>query len=194
MEKTLESVALITSTIKEIVKGFTYKRSILGGLIIAITIFMILTVFEHYTGYFYFSRIDKKINTLQKLKDLEIKDECVNFMLEQEIESVLIYMSEYDVVKTENLIPNFLTSNNVTFSNEGYFKFLSGLIIPVIIVLIGFKDDDRKNILVGGIFIGLITGFIAVLIPTIYNIWFNIIFIPIIQGGVLIYYSTKKKT
>jgi hypothetical protein len=119
------------------------------------------------TGYTLYSRINNKINALERLQALEEKN------IEQSAELSPIYQS---IVEELNQKPWQPFSLHITF--DPAIKFLAATLIPFIFVFVGlFKilrgDKDGSRTLGGALLVTLVLGPPAVLIPTWRTAWYN---------------------
>ena len=180
-----ESLAAIIISIKEIIFSVSIRRFLYwfaGIFIIAITGAL---VFEHYTGNFYFNRLNKKIDVLIKIDNQSKSDSLIQKQVGKEYISLI---QEVSKVKTSKKFRIGETLNITKEERQTLFKFLSALLTPLIIVIGSWKDDpkeERSDLITGFAIIGLVGGFLAVLIPIIYHPWINYLGFPVIEFFVL---------
>ncbi len=191
----VESTAAIIIGIKEIASSLSLKKSIFWFLIISFIVFALFYVFEIFTGHFYFTRLNKKVDILTKIdkqipQDSPIKNEIYN-----QYELMVKDISKYKISKK---IPfgKIRDAKLTKKSIQNIFKFLTAWIIPVIVIIIGTKKETRKgkrDMIVGSIIVGIASGFIAAFIPIIYKPWVNYVGFPITQFIILFVIGTFMK-
>jgi hypothetical protein len=69
---------------------------------------------------------------------------------------------------------------------DGLWKFVSGALLGSLVALSSFADRKKGNerwssMLLGGLAFGAICGAVGIFIPTLYNLWVNLIAYPILQ-------------
>lgn len=182
-----ESTAAIIIGIKEIASSLSLKKSILWFFLILFILFALFYIFEIYTGHFYFTRLNKKVDILTRIdkqipKDSPIKNEIYN-----QYELIVKDISKYKVSKRIPL-GKIGVIKLTEKSIQNIFKFLTALIIPLIFFIFGTKKESpkgKRDMLVGTIVIGIVSGFIALFIPIVYKPWVNYLGFPIIQFTIL---------
>lgn len=178
-----ESIAAITISIKEVLTSMSIKRFLIWTFFILIVTLLIFYIYESYTGNFYFSRVNKKIDLISKIDNLVEGDSLMHKNIVNELNVIVSEVSNYKTKK--GFDEKVIFSKNLI---EGLFKFLTALIVPLIIIIYSLYEKDeteRKNMMFGGILIGLIGGLVAIFIPTIYQPWVNYIGFPVIEFVIL---------
>ena len=64
---------------------------------------------------------------------------------------------------------------------QNILKFLSAAILPLLVVLANWKDDNIRNTVIGSVALALIFGVIGILIPIIYSLWIHFLLMPAIE-------------
>ena len=164
MDKVIE---LIVSWIQQ-----NFKNPKLYAIFAAVIV-VIALVFPYIdANFFFYNRIEKRVNILHSLSEIEKQRE----------------LSISNVISMEQ-----------TTSNIPLFKFLSGGALAWIITLCvpfmnTFKDKKTKVITFFSLaLIGGILGGVAYIIPTIFNPWVNYIACPVLQLIILITLAMKSK-
>ncbi len=111
------STALVLS-IKELFSSLTFRRFFVFLILIGLMTYGL----EYYTGYLYFSRIERKISTLEKIEQRISTDNSLKKKIQTEYSEVITEISNYHTDKSfkSELIANF--SND---AKEKNFKFLT---------------------------------------------------------------------
>lgn len=144
-------------------------------------VIIILVLFPYIdANYFYYNRVEKRINILKDV--LEIEKDLVedNPILSAEYESILTEISKQ---KDGSLGSVFITNNSrkvntVKFITGGSLMWLLGILCLFI------KMDKKGSRLLGIIIFGLlgiVAGYISVIIPTIIKPAINYVLMPILQ-------------
>ena len=159
------------------------------GIIVIIVFVSILILFPFIdTNFFYANRIKNKIDILQKITELDMDKLSQNQILMKEYDSIVKEINESD----SNYINKVLNNKK---GDHTIGKFISGAtlwwLLGIIVLLFynAFNKEENKKSKNWGTrisgfilcaIIGGFTGFICSIVPTIFNIWINYIFIPIL--------------
>lgn len=154
--------------------------------------------YERLTGHFYLSRLERKITLLEDLQSV------ANAAIENHPELQQIYtntveeLDSFDV--SQPFFPNLPSINLGDTTAIG--KAISGAFFWIIVLVFGVLSETKKAGKLTGmvIFLGIVIGLIALLfawigtlIPTVLNPWVNYIGFPLIQFGILLLITRKKK-
>ena len=143
---------------------------------------------------FYYKRMSDRVDVLAKVSALDYDSISQNPTLRTEYERILVEISN----QPESMVSSILTKE--TSKNASIAKFISGGVLLWIIALCcfgikGLKGWSYKIIgCVLFLLFGILSGFIAKAIPTVFNPLVNIIGFPIIQVifAALLLTSNKK--
>jgi hypothetical protein len=158
------------------------KRFLIWFIIIFFITIIIFGLVEIFTGYLFFTRLNNKIDAVEKLDDIYNKNHIVNKELESIINSISEDIKNYNVAFNANekqrevLLFDEINSTDIK-------KFISGISLWILLlfVLIFHKQQtDRKLLIVFCVFFGIISGFVSVYLPTIYSLWINGFGFPIV--------------
>ena len=142
-----------------------------------------------------YNRINKRIEILEKLTDLDTTKIATNDNLQSEYDSILS-----EIVSAQNKSFGSITNNADTSQNQN-IKFVSGGILFWFVSIILLFSKNNQDGFFKKIFnkflstllcvaIGYILALIGKNIPTFINVWVNAILFPIIQIafiGLLVY-------
>ncbi len=101
--------------------------------------------------------------------------------VQSQYSKILKYISRDSQNRGTDGIPLFEPSDGFIL---GLQKFLMALVIPIALLLIGIwgeKGEDRRDMVLAFITIGLVSGLIAVFVPVIHQPWVNHLGIVILQ-------------
>lgn len=144
-------------------------------------IVVILLLFPYIdANFFYYNRVEKRIDILKAVSDIETEKIENNPILKAEYENILEEISKQ---KEGSLGSVFITNNT---SKVSRYKFLTGAILSWLVgVLCLFIKIDKVSQRIVGILLfailGCILGYISTLIPTIIDPKCNYILMPILQ-------------
>ena len=163
------------------------------AVIVALVIIMVLVFPYIDANFFFYNRIEKRINILQSLSEIDIEKISQSPALQEEYNAIL---SELGRQRKWSVSGAISTNENPTITQ---FKFLSGGILAWIVALCvpfmnTFKDKKTKILafmLVS--LIGVFLGWIGSIIPTIIYSWLNYIGYPLLQLIALIALTIKPK-
>ena len=156
--------------------------------IVIILCVLVMIVYPYIdANYFYYNRIEKRIDILQSLVDLTGNPIENDESLKAEYESIL---SEVSSARNSSIIQK---TKHVDSEMEHNVKFLSAFalwgIVGVVLLFSKPKDGKRtfkkfmQNVVgvLVCIMIGIVCGKIFALIPTIYHYWINAIIAPVVE-------------
>lgn len=172
------------------------KNPKLYALLLALTIVFFLLFPYLDANIFYYKRINDRVEILEKVSALDSDLIAENSTLKTEYERILVEISN----QPESMVSSILTKENSISATIA--KFISGGFLFWVIAfccfgLKGFKNFGYKLLgFVMFLIIGVLFGFIAKAIPTIFNPWVNCIGFPIILiiFAALLLTSNKKST
>lgn len=192
--------AAIGKIIEELVEVFkrNYKRPKLW-IFVAIIGCIVILLFPYIdSNFFYFSRIEKRIDVLEKVMSLDQETIKKNDIFSNEYNSILQEIKQQNDHSIKSLadtvtegvdgIGDYFSTNEKTGNGNPLIKFFSGAIWFIIITLcVPFMKtvfDNKKERLIAFFVMLIITpivGFIFALIPAIISPWVNYIGVPLIQ-------------
>lgn len=164
-------------------------------LFVFTVIIVVLILFPYIdANYFYYNRIEKRIDILNQVTKIDEVKVLNNKILNEEYNSIL---SEIEKQRDGSLSTVFITDNTYEISRN---KFISGGLIFWLISIVCFfvKMEKTWYKFLGFIFfalVGGILGYISILIPTVINPKCNYILVPILQCaflGMVITLGNKK--
>lgn len=144
-------------------------------------IVVILLLFPYIdANFFYYNRVEKRIDILKAISDIETEKVENNSILKAEYENILEEISK----QKEGSVGSVFITNNT--SRVCRYKFLTGAILAwlVGVLCLFIKMDKVSQRIVGGLFfaiLGCLLGYISTLIPTIIEPKCNYILMPILQ-------------
>lgn len=160
---------------------------------IFVVIIIVLLLFPYIdANYFYYNRVEKRIEILNEMTELDGDKVNQNEIMKDEYYSIL---SEISKQKTGSLSSVFITDST---STESKFKFLSGgfltWILAFMCIFIKFEKKWYKfmGFIVLGI-IGAFFGYISMLLPTVINPRCNYFIMPVFQFVLLALFVTSSK-
>ncbi len=163
--------------------------------IFAAVIVVIALVFPYVdANFFFYNRIEKRVNILQSLSEIDVEKVSQYPALQEEYDAIISEIEKQRELSISNAI-----SMEQTTSHVPLFKFLSGGVLAWIITLCvpfmnTFKDQKTKvlTFFLLALFGGILGG-VAYIIPTIFNPWVNYIGFPVLQLIMLIALAMKPK-
>lgn len=178
----------------ELVKANLKNPKLYVVLFVLIVVALILFPYID-ANYFYYNRVEKRINILYKVNELDMEKISQNKVLLEEYNSILDEISKQ---KDGSLGSVFITKNPVEV-NRG--KFISGGSISwlLAVVCLFIKFDKKRDKLIGVILfllIGSALGFVSMILPTVFAPMCNYIAMPLLQlvlVGMLATGSSKSK-
>lgn len=167
-------------------------------LVLLMVVVLTLAWFEHLTGYFYFTRLERKVALLRELSDIASQGIDSRHELYPIYQSAVSELAEYQV--KSGVVP-WVSSIRIG-DPEVWGKAISGASIWILFLIIGVSDDVQKAGKLTGTTIGVgivllmiaaLFGWLGTLIPTVLNPWVNYIGFPAVQAVVLYLLGRKKK-
>lgn len=185
MDKVIE---LVISWIRKKLKNPKFYAVIAALVIVVFLIFPYIDA-----NFFFYNRIEKRIDILQGLSEIDIDRISQSSALQEEYDAILSEIGEQREWSVSGAIS---TDENPSIM---LLKFLTGGVLAWIVALFvpfmgTFKDKKTKILafiivaLIGGFF-----GWIGSIIPTIINPWINYIGYPFLQLIALIALTIKPK-
>lgn len=143
-----------------------------------------LWLFDNATGYSYYARLDKRVDAMERLQQMQKGD----------ISEEMIPVYD-DVVRS--LVKNKLDPSPVglMFNWLPVLKFFSASVIFWMVCIVGIVGyqlgkKDWNELVVGAIVFAIPLGFLGVIVPIIYSIWVNITMYII--GQVFVVFAISK--
>lgn len=176
----------------DIIKDNLKNPKLYIALLIAIVVILLLFPYID-ANFFYYNRVEKRINILKDILDIEKEKVECNPTLKAEYDNILEEISKQ---KEGSLGSVFITNNTLKVSR---YKFITGATLSWIlgVLCLFIKMDKTWQRIVGLAFFiifGLVLGYISSMIPTIIEPACNYILMPILQLvllGVLVTNSKK---
>ncbi|MEX2161251.1 MAG: hypothetical protein WD751_04975 [Anaerolineales bacterium] len=171
----------VFSSLEALFLQFNVRR-LFYWITLILIVAVLLVVGERLTGFIYFWQVERKIDIVSSLLSLNSNG------IRNDPQLASIYEDLINSVK--NYVPasfSFEFAGAQGSSLETLVKFLGGSLLGVLVALSGYSDrnDPRKtqwrSTLFGGLFFGLVFGFVGIVIPTYTNPWVNLIAYPVIQ-------------
>lgn len=195
-------INIVDSLIKKLVEIATGKKAKIFWAAI-LTIIVLLVVLYPYidANFLVFSRINKRIDILERITQLDLDKIDANLVLQEEYNSII---GEISAIQEKPV--GTITTRQDT-SNEKIIKFISGgSLFWLVSLIILFSKNKKDNISVLKkifnnvmsailcVFIGYFCALIGKNMPTIINVWLNAVGFPCIQIAIigLIVYGTSK--
>lgn len=163
----------------ELIKTNLKNPQLYIGLFIVLVIVLLLFPYID-ANYFYYSRVEKRIDILDKVTEIDKAEIQDNIILKEEYNSIL---NEISKQKDGSLGSVFVTkSSNVVKK----YKFLSGALLSwvVAVICLFVKMEKWWYKLFGLLIFGLIgggIGYISMILPTVISPMCNYIIMPILQ-------------
>jgi hypothetical protein len=181
-----EIASTIISSLESLFLQFNFRR-LLFWIFLFSCIGLSLSIFENYTGYFYFSKIEKKIVMLNSLNELSKEKISKNSELYPIYKDLVINIQSYPI-EPSSIAKSILPEQQIT---EKVLKFISGALLGIILLIMGILDGiagkkDWQDNVSGGLVTAIVFGLFSIIIPTVYSIWINIVVFPLIQIAVLL--------
>lgn len=163
--------------------------------VLAVLIIAIALIFPYIdANFFYYNRIEKRVNILQNLSEIDMEKVSQFPALQEEYNAILS-----EIEKQREWSISGVISSEQTISKVPLFKFLSGGALAWLVTLCvpfmnTFKDKKTKVLafFLVALFGGILGG-IGYIIPTIFNPWINYIGYPVLQLIALIALAIKPK-
>ena len=198
----MDSVARILELIVDFLKR-NYKKPKLWFAILGILVFIILIFPYIDSNTFYYTRMEKRISSLEHLTQLDETTINSNPVYRQEYESILQEIQlqrERSVNSIATQLFDTVNSSWTTGKDQGnkILKFISGAIwFLIVTICVPFmntfkKRSDKLVAFIVMIILSTIVGCIFMAIPIIYRSWINYFVIPIAQLVIVIVLVGKK--
>lgn len=195
-------INVMDSLIKKLLEIATGKKAKIFWAVILTIIVLLLVLYPYIDANFLvFSRINKRIDILGKITQLDIDKISENPALQKEYDSII---GEISAIQERSV--GTITTRQDT-NNEKTIKFISGgCLFWLVSLIVLFSKNKKGNIsalkkifnnLMSAILCVVIGYFLALIgknIPTILNVWINAIGFPCIQiaiTGLIVYGSSK---
>jgi len=179
-------------------KGLRLPFRWLAALLSLVVIVLALLGYEHLTGHFYFSRLERKVALLKELHNIASQGIDANHELYPIYRSAVNELVQYEIRTIAfPWFPSVNFGDPVTWG-----KAISGALVWVLILVIGVSSDVKKVGRLSGATIGVgivvlmiaaLFAWLGTLIPTIFNPWVNYIGFPVVQVVVFYLLGRKKK-
>ena len=163
----------------DLVKNNLKNPKLYALLLASMVIFFLLFPYLD-ANVFYYKRINDRVEILEKVSVLDSDLIAQNPTLKAEYERILVEISN----QPESMVSSILTKE--TSKKATVAKFISGGFLFWVIAFWCFGIKEFKNVgykILGFILfsiVGVLFGFIAKAIPTIFNPWVNCVGFPII--------------
>ncbi len=189
------------SLIKKLIEIATGKKAKIFWAVILLIIVLLLLLYPYIDANFLvFSRINKRIDILERITQLDIDKINSDSALQKEYNSVI---EEISTIQDKSV--GTITSRHDT-NNEKVIKFISGGVLFWLVSLVVLFSKNKKdnisalrkifNNLMSTALCAVLGYFLALMgrsIPTIISVWINAIAFPCIQIAIvgLIVYGTS---
>lgn len=190
------------SLIKKLFEIATGKKAKIFWAVFLAIIVILLVLYPYIDANFLvFSRINKRIDILERVTQLDLDKINKNSALQKEYNSVI---GEISTIQEKSV--GTITTRQDTY-NDKTIKFISGgSLFWLVSLIVLFSKNKKDNISVLKkifnnvmsailcVFIGYFCALIGKNIPTIINVWLNAVGFPLIQIAIigLIVYGTSK--
>ncbi len=190
------------SLIKKLFEIATGKKAKIFWAVFLAIIVILLVLYPYIDANFLvFSRINKRIDILERVTQLDLDKINKNSALQKEYNSVI---GEISTIREKSV--GTITTRLDTY-NDKTIKFISGgSLFWLVSLIVLFSKNKKDNISVLKkifnnvmsailcVFIGYFCALIGKNIPTIINVWLNAVGFPLIQIAIigLIVYGTSK--
>jgi hypothetical protein len=166
---------------------------------ISLLVFIIVGAlgFEQFTGYFYLSKLERKVDLLKDLQTIADAGIDNHPELRTIYEKAASELSSFEVRTPISYIPSLQIGDPNTLG-----KAISGAFVWIVVMIFGISSDVQKSGKLTGLTIGVamvvliiaaVFAWIGTLIPTIYNPWINYILFPTVQLIVILLLFRKRK-
>lgn len=165
----------IFDLVKSNLKNPKLYISLLAILLVGLVLFPYIDA-----NFFYYERVDHRIEILKKVSEINIEEIQDNEILYQEYNRIL---SEIEKQSAGSFGTIFIKESNIIVN---VIKFLTGGLIPwlLAILCIFLKTFNKTSEKVLGvifcIILGVIIGFVAKIMPTIISPWVNYVGVPLL--------------
>ena len=195
-------INIMDSLIKKLFEIATGKKAKIFWAVFLAIIVILLVLYPYIDANFLvFSRINKRIDILERVTQLDLDKINKNSALQKEYNSVI---GEISTIREKSV--GTITTRLDTY-NDKTIKFISGgSLFWLVSLIVLFSKNKKDNISVLKkifnnvmsailcVFIGYFCALIGKNIPTIINVWLNAVGFPLIQIAIigLIVYGTSK--
>lgn len=195
-------INIMDSLIKNLFEIATGKKAKIFWAVFLAIIVILLVLYPYIDANFLvFSRINKRIDILERVTQLDLDKINKNSALQKEYNSVI---GEISTIREKSV--GTITTRQDTY-NDKTIKFISGgSLFWLVSLIVLFSKNKKDNISVLKkifnnvmsailcVFIGYFCALIGKNIPTIINVWLNAVGFPLIQIAIigLIVYGTSK--
>ena len=160
---------------------------------VAVLIVLFFLVFPYIdANFFYYDRIEKRIDILQKITEIDTEKLSENKVLENEYNKIISEIEKQEEFSISNAL-------NTDYNNYKWGKFISGGVLAWLLAICSLFMKSVKGFwmrIVTLIFIavfGIVLGFIATFIPTIFDPWVNYIGFPLVEIFIAAAFTLKQK-
>lgn len=181
---------ILNNFISFVGKNLKNPKLYVALVILIIFIFLIFPYID--ANFFYYDRIEKRIDILQKITEIDTEKLSENAVLENEYNKIISEIEKQEEFSISNAL-------NTDYSNYKWGKFISGGILVWFVTIWALfmktvKGFWKKTItfLILSVF-GIILGFVATLIPTIFDPWVNYIGFPLAEIFIVGAFALKQK-
>ncbi|WP_139925397.1 hypothetical protein [Hymenobacter sp. DG01] len=189
MKEYLDSISALSFSLKELISGITFGKFFKSVISLAIIAIMFAFMYEYFSSYFFYSKLEKQIKIIEEIKRISTDNEEIKKASDSALLSIIKDIN-YTRIKTNysNSIKNVFTNRLL----ESLLKILAACIIPIIAIISSLKDKDNSSTIIGSIAFIFIFGTISIFIPVIYQIWVNMLLIILAEILVLLPFMNKK--
>ena len=160
---------------------------------VAVLIVLFFLVFPYIdANFFYYDRIEKRIDILQKITEIDTEKLSENAVLKNEYNKIISEIEKQEEFSISNAL-------NTDYNNYKWGKFISGGILVWFVAIWALFMKTVKGLgmkaitfLILAVF-GIVLGFIATSIPTIIDPWVNYIGIPLVEIFIVGAFALKQK-
>lgn len=165
---------------------------------ILIGLFMILPYID--SNFFYYARMEKRINILEQVIELDNNKIQGNQIYKDEYNSILKEIQQQDERNINSIMNKFIDSISGTTENTGKDKvirfFTGALIWIILLIFIPFmntfkRGSDKVTAFIVIAIFGVILGYIGMKLPILFHPVINYLGFPILQITILVYIMTK---
>lgn len=159
----------VISSIEKTFVNFTFRRFLFLLTILSVGVIGIY-IFESYTKYGFYYRMEKKAALLQQLYDLKMQGVNNDPQLSTLYDKIL---SELESSKAN---PELLYEPYEFITGKSGIKIVSALLLPFIMIFAGMgsiKKEDTKSFISGLVIYSIICLAFGLILPTFDQIWIN---------------------
>jgi len=169
----------LIKSIEDTFVQFTFRR-LLYVLFLLALVCGALYVFDQSTGYTFYSRLDKRIEALEKLQAIESRGFRQSSDLDSIYQSIIVELRDHP--------PSPL---RLHIGTDPFVKFFAAALVPFVFIIVGVfkmvrREPDGSTLFAGALAFTLILGLPAIFIPTMSSIWLNVATYGIVQAVVVI--------